>query len=56
MPRPLNTADWHRIEAAIRDMSARTAWDPAGVAYARTLDKVESINLTGKYTLQRKGI
>jgi hypothetical protein len=41
MSAPLNSADWKRIEAALP-------------AYRRTLDKVQSKNLTGPYTPQNR--
>lgn len=50
----MNTADWARVEAALHEGIERTPvaeWNPRGLkAWKRTLDKVQRINKTGRYT------
>ncbi len=56
MSKPLNSADYERIEASLRSTIYQLLEDgyPADYpAYQRTLDKIEKINQTGKYTPQR---
>ncbi|MBT2484830.1 MULTISPECIES: hypothetical protein [unclassified Microbacterium] len=54
----LNSADYERIEAALRHLipeTKRTAakWHPKGLrAFNRTLRKIERINKTGEFTQQ----
>lgn len=55
MSRPLNSSDWKRIEAALESVAEEMWLQPAEAAYRRTLDKVQSKNLTGPYTPQGVG-
>lgn len=56
MSADLNTADFRRIEAALRHLipttpRARNKWHPKGLdGFERTLRKIERINETGEYT------
>lgn len=56
MSQELNSADYMRIEAALRDLIPSTKraadkWNPKALeAYARTLHKIERINKTGEFT------